>query len=261
VAVLFFIGTLFPALGFVDVYPFRYSYVADHFQYLASLGLITLAGAGVACFLPSSVIPRRMAVLVPVSWLVLLSLKTVLQTGCYRDLFVFYEEIILQNPSCWMAHNNLSHLELSRGRVDRALSLSQEAVRLNPDDAESRVNLGNTLFVKGRAAEAISCYQEAVRLKPKLAQAYSDLGNALLLTGKSVDAISQFQKAIELSPTFPEGHNNLGYAYLMMGRTEEAREKFLEALRLNPDYRKARENLQEAEAQLKVKQYRAKTAR
>src|SRR3989442_3528130 len=41
-AVLYFAITLAPALGFVDVYPFRYSFVADHFQYLASLGPITL---------------------------------------------------------------------------------------------------------------------------------------------------------------------------------------------------------------------------
>jgi hypothetical protein len=47
-ALLFFIGTLFPALGFVNVFPFRYSYVADHFQYLASLGIIALAAAGIS---------------------------------------------------------------------------------------------------------------------------------------------------------------------------------------------------------------------
>jgi protein O-mannosyl-transferase len=39
-ALLLFAGMLFPALGFLNVYPFRYSFVADHFQYLASLGLI-----------------------------------------------------------------------------------------------------------------------------------------------------------------------------------------------------------------------------
>ena len=38
VAVLFFAGTLGPALGFINVYPMRYSFVADHFQYLASIG-------------------------------------------------------------------------------------------------------------------------------------------------------------------------------------------------------------------------------
>jgi hypothetical protein len=46
-ALLFFAGTLFPALGFGNVFPFRYSYVADHFQYLASLGIIALAAAGI----------------------------------------------------------------------------------------------------------------------------------------------------------------------------------------------------------------------
>ncbi len=39
---LFFAGTLFPVLGFVNVYPFVFSFVADHFQYLASLGIIVL---------------------------------------------------------------------------------------------------------------------------------------------------------------------------------------------------------------------------
>ncbi len=42
VAVLFFSGTLLPALGFFNVYPHRFSFVADHFQYLASIGLISL---------------------------------------------------------------------------------------------------------------------------------------------------------------------------------------------------------------------------
>ena len=45
-AVLFFGGTLFPALGFLDVYPFRFSFVADHFQYLACLGIIVVASSG-----------------------------------------------------------------------------------------------------------------------------------------------------------------------------------------------------------------------
>jgi hypothetical protein len=46
-AVLCFAVTLFPALGFIDVYPFRYSFVADHFQYLACIGPLALAGAGI----------------------------------------------------------------------------------------------------------------------------------------------------------------------------------------------------------------------
>ncbi|MFZ5830616.1 MAG: O-GlcNAc transferase, partial [Planctomycetota bacterium] len=48
VAVLFFGGTLFPALGFINVYPMRYSFVADHFQYLASIGILALFAAAIS---------------------------------------------------------------------------------------------------------------------------------------------------------------------------------------------------------------------
>jgi tetratricopeptide (TPR) repeat protein len=42
-AALCYLLPIFPALGFFDVYPFRFSFVADHFQYLAGIPLIVLA--------------------------------------------------------------------------------------------------------------------------------------------------------------------------------------------------------------------------
>src|SRR4029077_8828068 len=44
-AVLFFAGTLAPVLGFVNFYFMRLSFVADHLQYLPSIGLLVLAAA------------------------------------------------------------------------------------------------------------------------------------------------------------------------------------------------------------------------
>jgi len=44
-AALLFLGTLFPALGFINVYPFVFSFVADHFQYLAAAGLVSSLSA------------------------------------------------------------------------------------------------------------------------------------------------------------------------------------------------------------------------
>ena len=43
---LIFVGTLFPVLGFLNVYAFVFSFVADHFQYLAIFPLAALAAAG-----------------------------------------------------------------------------------------------------------------------------------------------------------------------------------------------------------------------
>src|SRR5438874_1794033 len=47
VAALFFVATLSPVLGFIMLYTFRYTFVADHYQYLASIGPIALASAGI----------------------------------------------------------------------------------------------------------------------------------------------------------------------------------------------------------------------
>jgi hypothetical protein len=60
-AMLFFSGTLFPALGFFNVYPFRFSLVADHFQYLASLSIIALFSAGAASLALRRKVPPAVA--------------------------------------------------------------------------------------------------------------------------------------------------------------------------------------------------------
>src|SRR6476646_10446630 len=47
VAALFFVATLSPVLGVIMLYTFRYTFVADHYQYLACIGPVALVSAGV----------------------------------------------------------------------------------------------------------------------------------------------------------------------------------------------------------------------
>ena len=100
VAVLFFAGTLGPALGFVNVYPMRFSFVADHFQYLAGVGLIVLCAAGL----------NRVPRVIPAILVVVLGVLTWQQAGIYRNLETLWRDTLAKNPDCWMAHNNLGLL-------------------------------------------------------------------------------------------------------------------------------------------------------
>src|SRR5205823_3519698 len=91
---LFFVGTLFPALGFFNVYPFLFSFVADHFQYLASLGVIALAAAGITRLLPRR--PLRYG-----SSLAILSALAVLtwkQSHLYADVERLYRSTTPTDP-------------------------------------------------------------------------------------------------------------------------------------------------------------------
>ena len=132
VAVLFFAGTLVPALGFVNVYPMRYSFVADHFQYLASVGLLVAGVAGLGAGLER--IRGKRLYLGPALWatlLVVLGLLTWRQCGMYASLETLWQTTITRNPGCAMAYNNLGSDLLKKGRVEEAMAQFQKTLHSN----------------------------------------------------------------------------------------------------------------------------------
>ena len=244
VAVLCFAGTLLPALGFVDIYPFRYSYVADHFQYLAGIALIALAVNA------ASVIGRRIAsqgrhwgTFAGAALLLILGASTWSQAHVYRNEETLWRDTLAKNPDSWMVRYNLGVVLQERGNVTEAKELYEDALRLKPDYAEAHNNLGKILFDLNKTTEAVVQDEEAVRLKPEFAEGHYNLGIALARTGRMPEAIEQFEQAVRLKPDFAEAHYNLGLALAKTGRLPEAMEHWEQAVRLEPDFAAAHYNL------------------
>jgi tetratricopeptide (TPR) repeat protein len=254
-AVLFFIGSLFPALGFFNVYPFVFSYVADHWQYLPCLGIIALlteSAAGFARHLGQRlsgrgrVMVRYLSALATAAGLALLFALTWRQSGLYRDVVTLYSDTLARNPDCWMAHNNLGLYLLEAGSAPEAIVHFEKAVRLRPEYSDAHNNLGNALTkIPGRSREAIAELETALRLEPDMAQAHGNLGRVLVNTpGRLVEGIAQLQRALQLSPDSAETHNTLGVAWSSLpDRLPAAIAEYETALRLQPDYAAARNNL------------------
>lgn len=224
---LLFGGTLFPVLGFFNVYPFIYSFVADHFQYLASLGVITLAVAALVRA------PRWIRGGAAAALLLALGTLTWRQSGAYRDAETLYRATLDRNPGCWMAWNNLGFLQLTgTGRNAEAITHLEQALRLRPDYPEAHGNLGLALTRAGRPAEAVPHLQESLRLKPGPYQTHNNLGIALASSGRPAEALAAFRTAAALNPTLPNIQENWGKALLLLGRDREAAEHFALAERL-----------------------------
>jgi tetratricopeptide (TPR) repeat protein len=261
-AMLFFVGSLFPALGFIDVYPFRYSYVADHFQYLPSVGIIALAAAGWerwraeergrgrgaatrgaglagagAVSMPT--LPNLAAILV----LAVLGVLAWRQSWNYVDGDTLYRATLARNPGSWLAHNNLANDLMMSGHLDEAIEHYRQAQRLEPGFPEACDNLGIALGRAGRSEEAVAIFQEALRLRPDYAEAHYNLAVVLAQMGRLPEAIDHYGTARQLSPNHSEVHLGLGMALARTGRYAEAIDEFQRAAALRPDDASAYGNL------------------
>jgi tetratricopeptide (TPR) repeat protein len=152
-------GSLFPALGFFNVYPFLFSYVADHFQYLASAGMIGSVAAGGGLLIETRFPRFRIgAVALGVVVIGALAVASNRQSALYRNNETLFRANIARNPSAWMAHQNLA-ITLARmpDQHEEALREYREVLRLRPDHPDAHFGLGVELArLPGRKAEAIA---------------------------------------------------------------------------------------------------------
>lgn len=247
-AALIFGGLLFPALGFFNVYPFLFSYVADHFQYLASLAVFALAAAGWEAWRRRD--PSWRPVGAAVAVLVLLAGLTAAQCRNYRDAETLYRSVLARNPGCWMAEYNLGVTLHREGRVPEAAACYERALALCPDFPQAQNNLGVILTDGGRGGEAVPHLEAAVagyRRNPRLAadgaEAEGNLGRALQQNGRDSEAVDHFAKALAVEADRSEWRNNYAVALIRTGRMDDAQRQFETALRIHPDDATARQNL------------------
>lgn len=240
VAVLIFAGTLTPALGFFNVYLMRYSFVADHFQYLASLSLIAL----ITCHRTAVRLERWkkcVAMVVIVSVLGTLGVLTWRQCHIYKNAETLWRDTLRKDPHSLIAHNNLATELRSQGKFDEAVSLSQEAVRIAPNDVEALANLGANLEAQGKLVEAIGYFRKAVQNTSKpggaflYADVYTALGSALARQGKLGEASAYLKRALELKPDHFLAQFNLGVICAQQGKTVEAILHIEKALEIMPE--------------------------
>ena len=269
-AAVYYVVSLFPVLSFFSVYFFRYSFVSDHFQYLASMGPLALTGAGIATLLgpscetqadlvfhPKAVprsgtniaSPRWRLVLSGALWgilLVSLGFLTWRQTAEYHNLFTLYTATLQKNPRCWMAHYNLGIVLSEQGEADQAIDHYLQAVALRPDYAEAHYNLGRLLVERGQLNDAIAHYERAAAINPTDAEAQNNLGVTLFGIGRADDAIVHYQKALEIRPDYAEASCNLANALIAKGDFDGAIARYKACLAVMPDQEEAQYNLASA---------------
>ena len=207
-ATLIFCGTLFPALGFFNLFPQRYSFVADHFQYASDIALIALFAEGL------TILGRRFPSKLRHVWVVVLigflSVATFSQARIYSNEEVLWRDTIAKTPTSWLAHNDLAIWLMNThdpAKSTEALHELQETLRLRPQHDRAHWSMGDLLMRMGRPTEAnqqydlaIQQYRNTIAADPRATNAYLQLAELYDALGRTAEAADTYRMAAANRP-------------------------------------------------------------
>ncbi len=165
-----FLTALLPVLGLAEQPIIRYSFVFDHFQYLASMALAALAGASLRKIRGARARALVLAVIV-----LTLGITTRERVPVFSTEETLWSDTVKKNPQAWGAHNGLGNALLAQHRFDEAIYHFQKSLEANLNNAEPHNGMGVALTQEKRYAEAIAHFTIALHLDPDYTSARDNL--------------------------------------------------------------------------------------
>jgi Tfp pilus assembly protein PilF len=223
-----FLCGLFPALGFFDVYPFKFSFVADHFAYHA----LPVAAAAVAVGLAAAAARLRVP-LTPVAGAIMaaLAMLAIVRAGVFHDQETLYRDTLAKTPSCAIAANNLGAWYQLNDRPAEAAPLLEQAAAssLFPDEQSRALATLAMVYLRQDKIAAAARTAEAAHAARRDDRSRGVLALANVRAGKLEDC----RRVIAAAPA-----DGLDYPDMLLARAELAltEGRFAEAADLITDY-------------------------
>jgi tetratricopeptide (TPR) repeat protein len=238
---LWFLGTLVPVIGIVQIGTHAY---ADRYTYIPYIGLL-VAVAWAVTWASGRVGVSRTA-LVGVGLVVVLALAygAHAQAATWRNAEMMWVQALRVTDDNARGHNLLGVIYARRGEAAKATAEFQLALQSDPDLSEARLiepNLGRSLMAEGKVADAVPHLMRAIQFQPDRADLRHELAMAYVGLGRNDDALAAWQEAVRINPNFEEAYFTMGIVLAANHRSAEAVRAFQEVVRINPSRTDARE--------------------
>jgi Flp pilus assembly protein TadD len=234
-ALSYFLVALSPVLGLVKMSYMRAAWVADHFQYLADIGVIALAcAAATVVWRKATPSRRRLVAGIGGAVIATFAVCTFARARDYQSEYAMWTDTVAKNPGAWQAHFRLGGELLARMEVPAAADHFTLGIQLKPDDPYAHNYLGTCLVAMGRVAEGIEQYRESLRLKPDQFFPHACLGDAYASQKRYTEAIAEYRIAQRWNRDQVRLLSHLGAAFMNSGRLDEAIDTFSQAQSLAP---------------------------
>ena len=246
-----FVLFVLPFVGFIESSYMSFTWIMDHFLYLAMIGPIGLVVAAFDSIDDRVPGPWRIGVTGAATLIAtLLAFEARAYATMFSDEDTLWGYTVERNPGDWLAQDNLGKAQFLLHQPEDAAAHFRAALLLRPGRAQTHLNLGRALVDMGRVADGLAEYDAALAIDPTDPEIYNQKGVALLQAGRTADALAQFEHAVQLRPRYAIGLENLGIALALSGRQDEAIERFHASIAINPRDVAAHVNLGRALRQL-----------
>jgi tetratricopeptide (TPR) repeat protein len=229
---LWYLGTLVPVIGLVQV---GTQARADRYMYLPLVGLSLVVVWGLSELGERLHISQRWRAAIASVALAALAATTWFQLETWRNTEELYARALSVTDGNYLAHNAMGSEHLRRGRTAEAAEQFELALELLPQWNEPRLGLADVEIQRGRVHRALSLYEEALKRDPTSASAAGRYGLALGLVGRFGEARIQLAKALAVRDGTAELHRAMAEIEVALGDPSAAQRHAREALRLAPD--------------------------
>jgi len=234
---LWFLGTLVPVIGFLQV---GSQSLADRYTYVPYFGLFIMIVWGASSLVDEGTFGERaVQVASAVATLVLTGIA-IHQVSYWRDSAQLYKHTLAVTTNNFLIDHNLCHHYLMGDRLDDAATLCKQAIEIRPNYNEPYNTLGIVEFKRGNFAEAERNFGESLRYGPGYVFALINLAQAQARLGKAEQAEETVRQAVEANggtPTdnFAAALNLVATAYAERQDYNKAAENFARLVYLQPN--------------------------
>ncbi|QDU40586.1 photosystem I assembly protein Ycf3 [Maioricimonas rarisocia] len=245
----FYVLSLFPALGLIDVFYWRYSYVADHYVYQSLPAVIALLVWSLSRIDPAK-LPLSQAKLVPPATAItcgILLVTSVRYASAFAGPEVIWRDTLAKNPHALLARNNLAAHLYSRGETHTAIEYFEQVIERDPTWFEAHRYLGHIYENRGDDRLSVEHFRQALEYAPGMSLdaglTHVSLGGVLLRNGIVREGLQHLESGLKIlegliRPGQPptgelvriySGRYLLGVAAEQLGYDEEAESYFASA--------------------------------
>jgi len=232
---LWFIGTMIPVIGLVQVGP---QALADRYTYMPLTGLFIIMA-----FSAKEFISKRNRILFSVVLLIIWSFISSGQLSYWKNDGTLLANALRQTENNHIIMGNYVSWLTETGKFNEAVEQSYELLKIKPDSFQAHCNLGSLLLRMGKLNQAEEEFRIALKYKPDLEQVYFNLALVERKKDNLAQAVDYYYEALKIKPDYVDAYICLAITFGEMNKIDEAVETYRAALRIEPNNEIAKRNL------------------